>query len=290
MQEILSELVPLSQCDCFYIVERRKNEFNYPIHRHKELELNMVQGGTGAKRIIGDSVETITDLDLVLTGPDLEHVWSQGDCASENIHEITVQFDISVFPDALLSKNQFASINEMLRKAANGISFPAEAIMKIYSLLDSLCSTNDGFEQFQKMLNILYTLSLSEYRVLASSTFTHTDKSSEGRRIKKVKEYINGHFQSDLRLEEIASIAGMSPSAFSRFFKLRTGKTLSAYILDVRLGVAARALVDTTTAISEICYASGFNNISNFNRLFRRNKGMTPKDFRQLYKKHKIIV
>ena len=116
MKEILSEIVPLSQSDCFYIVERRKSSFNYPIHRHKEMELNLVQGAPGAQRVIGDSVETIGDIDMVLTGPDLEHAWNQGNCKSKNIHEITVQFDSSLFPDSLLARNQFASIRDMLLK------------------------------------------------------------------------------------------------------------------------------------------------------------------------------
>lgn len=82
----------------------------------------------------------------------------------------------------------------------------------------------------------------------------------------------------------------MSPSALSHFFKTRTGKTLIDYLLDIRLGAASRALVDSTQTISEICYNCGFNNISNFNRSFKKNKGMTPSEFRYIYKKHKIIV
>lgn len=290
MKEILSEIVPLSQSDCFYIVERRKSSFNYPIHRHKEMELNLVQGAPGAQRVVGDSVETIGDIDMVLTGPDLEHAWSQGNCKSNNIHEITVQFDSSLFPESLLARNQFASIRDMLKKAENGLCFPVETIMKTYSLMDSLNGTGTTFNQFQNMLSILYILSLSEYKVLASSAFTKTEKSVESKRIHKVKEFINENHSRDLTLDEIASEIGMSPSALSRFFKEKTGKTMTDYILSIRLGDAARSLIDTSMNISEICYASGFNNLSNFNRLFRRSKGMSPKEFRQMYKKHKIIV
>jgi AraC-type DNA-binding domain-containing proteins len=82
----------------------------------------------------------------------------------------------------------------------------------------------------------------------------------------------------------------MSPVSFSRFFKLRTGKNLSDYIIDIRLGHAARLLVDSTDTISEICYECGFNNISNFNRIFKKKKSMTPKEFRQLYKKNKVVI
>jgi AraC-like DNA-binding protein len=82
----------------------------------------------------------------------------------------------------------------------------------------------------------------------------------------------------------------MSPSSFSRFFKMRTGKTLSSYLSGIRLGNAARALVDTTATVSEICYSCGFNNLSNFNRVFKARRGMTPHEFRSMYKKKKVIV
>lgn len=291
MEDVLYEIPPLSASDCFYIVDRRKREFNYPIHRHKELEINFVQGGAGAQRVVGDSIETIADLDLAMIGSeDLEHVWNQGQCRSENIREITIQFDKSLLTDKLLSRNQFSSINTMLLKSRNGISFPPEAIMKAYFYLDALASAKDGFEQFIMMLELLYVLSQTEYKVLASNTFARIDKDGESRRIQKVKEYVTANCEHNLSLGEIAAVAGMSPSSFSRFFKTTTGKTLTSYILEIRLGIAARDLVNTTNTIAEICYSSGFNNVSNFNRLFKKAKGITPKEFRQIYKKHSVIV
>ena len=291
MNDILYEIPPLSSSDCFYIVERRKHEFNYPIHRHKELEINFVEGGAGAQRVVGDSVETIGDLDLAIIGSeDLEHAWNQGQCKSREIREITIQFDKSLLSEGLLSRNQFASIRTMLNKAQNGIAFSPEAIMKAYYYLDRLAVTEGSFEQLIMMLNLLYTLSQNKYKVLASNTFARVEKGEVSRRIEKVKEFVTENCDRNLTLNEIAGVAGMSPSSFSRFFKTVTGKTLTAYILEIRLGVAARDLVNTVNTISEICYSSGFNNISNFNRLFKRSKGITPKEFRQLYKKHKIII
>lgn len=291
MDDILYEIPPLSGSDCFYIVDRRKHDFNYPIHRHKELEINFVQGGAGAQRIVGDSVETIGDLDLAIIGSeDLEHVWNQGQCKNEEIREITIQFDKSLLSENMLSRNQFSSIKKMLSNAQNGIAFPPEAILKAYHYLDRLAITEGSFDQFIMMFSLLYTLSQEKYKVLASTTFAHVDKGNESRRIEKVKDFVIANCARDLSLNEIASIAGMSPSSFSRFFKTTTGKTLTSYILEIRLGVAARELVNTTNTVSEICYSSGFNNVSNFNRLFKRSKGVTPKEFRQLYKKRKVII
>ena len=138
---------------------------------------------------------------------------------------------------------------------------------------------------------ILYELSkFDDAHELASSTFAKVEVSSDSRRVLKVKDYINTHINDNLRLELLADLVGMTPSAFSRYFKLRTGKNLSEYIVDIRLGQAARRLVDTTDSISEICWDCGFNTLSNFNRLFRKRKGCNPTEFREKYQKTKIII
>ena len=292
MGKVLTEITRLSEKDCFYIVERHKTEFTYPLHQHKEYELNFIENGKGVRRIVGDSVEEIGDYELVLIGgEDLEHVWEQGNCRSTDIREITIQFPGDIFGNGLLSRNQFASIKRMLARAGHGLSFPLASIMKIYSVLDTIASEQERFIQFLKFLYILYELSVSDdSRVLASSSFAHSAKSTESRRVQKVKQYIDDNYSKPLKLAELADLVGMSPVAFSRFFRRRTDRTLSDYIVDIRLGHAARMLVDTTKNVSEICYECGFNNLSNFNRTFKAKRNYTPREFRAMFKKNKVLV
>lgn len=292
MGKVFTEITRLSDKDCFYIVERHKTEFTYPLHRHKEFELNFIEKGKGVRRIVGDSVEEIGDYELVLIGgADLEHVWEQGKCRSKDIREITIQFSGDIFGTELLSKNQFASIRRMLRRAEHGLAFPLSSIMRVYSTLDDIANENERFVQFLKFLYVLYELSISDdARVLASSSFAHTARSNESRRVEKVKQYINDHYAKPLKLADLAGLVGMSPVSFSRFFRQRTGRTLSDYIVDIRLGYAARMLVDSSKNISEICYECGFNNLSNFNRTFKAKRNYTPRDFRAMFKKNKVIV
>lgn len=292
MGKVLTEITRLSEKDCFYIVERHKTEFTYPLHQHKEYELNFIENGKGVRRIVGDSVEEIGDYELVLIGgEDLEHVWEQGNCRSTDIREITIQFPGDIFGSGLLSRNQFASIKRMLARAGHGLSFPLATIMKIYSVLDTIASEQERFIQFLKFLYILYELSVSDdSRVLASSSFAHSAKSTESRRVQKVKQYIDDNYSKPLKLAELADLVGMSPVAFSRFFRRRTDRTLSDYIVDIRLGHAARMLVDTTKNVSEICYECGFNNLSNFNRTFKAKRNYTPREFRAMFKKNKVLV
>ena len=140
-------------------------------------------------------------------------------------------------------------------------------------------------------LRILYELSLYDnVEVLSSSSFAKIDNFSDSRRVQKIQKYIADHYQEDIRLADMAEMVGMTQVSFSRFFHLRTGKTLSDYIIDIRLGFATRLLVDSSQTIAEICYDCGFNNLSNFNRMFRKKKGCSPKEFRENYRKKKIII
>ena len=116
--DILHEISPLMEKDALYIADRHKKEFTYPIHNHEVYELNFVENAAGVRRTVGDSSEIIGDYDLVLiTSPNLEHVWEQYHCKSNDIREITVQFKFGLEQDDFLSKNPFAAIGRMLREA-----------------------------------------------------------------------------------------------------------------------------------------------------------------------------
>ena len=288
---IIQEITPLSDRDSFYIADRHKKEFTYPIHKHEECELNFLINAGGARRIVGDSSETIGNLELVLiSGKELEHAWLQGDCHSEDIREITIQFKLD-FTEGIFSRNQFASIQRMMKLAEKGIVFTQETILGVYRELESLSREKTGFYAVIKLLCILYELSNAPgVRTLSSSSFAKTGASTESRRVKKVQTYIAEHYQEELHLNDFANLVNMSPAAFSRFFKLRTGKSLTDYITDIRIGHATRLLVDTTTTIAEIGYSCGFNNLSNFNRIFKKKKECSPKEFREQYRKKKLII
>lgn len=289
---VLNEITPLSEKDCLYIIDRQKNEFTYPVHCHNELELNFVENAAGAQRIVGDSVETIGNLDLVLIGgKNLEHTWSQGECSSSIIREITIQFPAGLLSPELLGKTQFSAIGIMLQRAEHGLAFSNTTIFRVYARLEQLVRDEDRFHQYLMFLSLLNELAHSaDSRVLASSSFAHAVDDSDSRRIRKIKAYINDHLTEPLRQPDLAALVDMSPSAFSAFFKMHTGRTLSDYIIDAKLGMAGRLLVDSNKTIAEICYECGFNNLSNFNRLFKAKRGYTPRDFRALYKKNKILV
>lgn len=289
--EIITEITPLSKKDCFYLVDRYKDKFTFPIHRHREFELNFLSNCKGTRRVVGDSIEVVGDFDLVLVGHGIEHGWEQFECDNTKIREITIQFSEDLFGETFLGKNQLSSIRNMLNESSNGIVFPLSTILKVYSRLDHLTKTDSGFEGLLEFLSLLNELAEEgDYRKLASSSFASVKPACDSRRVQKIEAYITAHYKEEIRLNELASLVGMTPTAFSRFFRLRTGRSISDYIIDVRLGHASRMLVDSTTSIAEICYECGFNNISNFNRIFKKKKGQSPKTFREIYQHHKKLI
>lgn len=290
MGNILAEITPLTEHDFFYLADRKKEHFNYPIHKHHELELNFIENCEGAVRTVGDSVESLSTYDLALIGSDLEHVWENGECHSENLHEITIQF----MPDVLqgmIDKNIFDSIRRMFERSKRGIAFELPAIMQVYALINDMATMEASFDRMLCFLQILYRLSLSDnYHLLSSTSFASIHDGSDSRRILKVKDFIAKNYKKEIRLQQLSDLAGMTPTAFSRFFRKHTSCSVSDYIIFTRLGFAARMLVDSTMSVVEVCYACGFNNVSNFNRIFKKRKGCTPKEFREEYLKKKILV
>ena len=291
MDNVMTEITPLSEKDCFYMMDRDKVRFSYPLHRHEEMELNFVENCDGARRIVGDSIEVLGKYDLVLVGSGLEHTWDQYDCQSQSIHEITIQFPIDMLGDQFLQKNQLNSLRTLFENAKRGIAFELPAIMGLYSKITRITQAQPGFYRILGLLEILYELSLQKnYHLLASKSFANVKNAPESRRVREVEEYIDKNYKEEIRLKTLSDIAGMTPAAFSRFFRMRTGKTVSDYMIDIRLGHAARLLVDSSNSVADICYLCGFNNISNFNRIFKKKKGCSPTAFRDNYHKSKIII
>lgn len=292
--ELFKEVSPLSSKDCFILIERQKTNFNFPIHIHPECELNFIENAKGAQRIVGDSIEEIDEEELVLvTNPHLEHAWKDYRNVSKDIHEITIQFHPDLLTDTFLNKNQMISIRQLFRHAERGVAFSRESIAKVRPLLKTLTCENDSFYSLIKLLIILHELSIDKgMRELSTGQFAanvmHQHSSDES--LGRVMDYLSRHYSEVIRLSEVAEMVNMSESSFCRFFKQHTSKSFIDFLTDIRLGAASRALIDSSLSIAEIGYDCGFNNLSNFNRIFKKKKGVTPSEFRDNYRKNKTII
>jgi len=282
--KLLREITPLTKNDCFTVFSRTKVKFDFPLHFHEEFELNFIKGAKGAKRVIGDHIEEIDELELVLVGANLQHGWFTHKCASPEIKEITIQFHRDLFDEKFLQRNQMSFIRNLLDCSARGVLFSVKTIHAIMPRLMELPQKR-GFDSVLELMSILHDLSTSRnFHTLSGVSFNKIENTSyNSRRVERIMTYLNDNFDKDISLREAAKIAGMTEVALSRFFKLRTGKTFIDTLNEIRLGTASRMLIETTYSISEVAYKCGFNNMSNFNRIFKKKKDCTPKEFRETY-------
>jgi len=281
---ILKEITPLTQADCFTLFSRRKKDFDFPLHYHEEFELNFLKNAKGAQRIIGDHKEEIDNLELVLIGPNLPHTWVTHNFAGSEIYEVTIQFHKELLDEKLLRRKQLNNIRQMFDQAAYGILYSRETAKRLSARLSEL-DTRHGFDSVLELLSILHDLSVSRnYHLLSDAAYNNTENSSNSsHRIENVMEYMNQNFDKPIKLIEVARLANMTETAFCGFFKAHTGLNFIECLTDIRLGQASRLLIDSSQSISEIACNCGFNNLSNFNRVFRKKKGTTPKEFRSNY-------
>ena len=283
--ELLREIIPLTNNDCFTIFSRTKSGFDFPLHHHEEFELNFILGAEGAQRIIGGHIGIISNVELVLVGPNLQHGWFTHQCNSTNIKEITIQFHRDLFDENFLQRNQMSFIRSLFEKSLRGVLFSTETTQAIMPRLIDLTQKH-GFDSVLELMSVLHDLSVSRnMKTLSDPSFSPSDTgfSFSSRRIDRVMQHLNQHFDKPVGLTEAAKLASMSEVAFSRFFKARTGKTFVDTLNDIRLGHASRMLIETGYNINEVAYKCGFNNMSNFNRMFKKKKNCTPKEFRETY-------
>lgn len=291
MNSIIKEITPLTQNDCFTIFSRVKHEFNFPLHFHEEFELNLIINAKGAKRIVGDNVEEIEDMELVLVGPNLSHVWLTHNCISKEITEVTIQWHKDLFDEKFLKRNQLSFIRRMFERSARGILFPTATTQAVAKRLLAI-NQMQGFDSVLELMSILHELSNSKsMRVLSDGTFNNDQVLNyNSRRIDKAYEFMNANFHKPISLKDLSKLVNMTEVSFSRFIKKRTGNTFIDSLNEIRLGHATRMLIETTHSVAEISYNCGFNNISNFNRFFKKKKQCTPKEFRENFSGTRVFI
>ncbi len=278
--EVHREITQLSPEDSFLVFERVKDDFDFPIHFHPEYELNFIRRGKGVRRIVGDHADEISDVELVLVGPNLVHGWELHKCTSREIHEITIHIQQDLLDEKMLSRRIFKSIRDMLNRSRHGILFPEETTLRVMPRLMSLPRLS-GVQYFLEFVSILSELAASEGQTLLSNQASTLHDFQNSESIKRVYDFIQSNFHRRIPLGEISRLVNMSPVTFNRFIKSRTGKTFINYVNDTRISYATRWLIETEKSIGEISCDCGFNNIAHFNRVFKRSKSCTPSEFRR---------
>lgn len=273
--------------DNLLVVKEESFEYNdFPFHFHPEYEIILILESSG-QRFVGDSITDFTAVDLCMFGANLPHKFqSKGLSSKDAVSQIVIQFHENFLGMGFFDRKPFQKIRDLLQTSSRGICFTGETRQMLTDRICELPSRSPA-ETILEVLQILHILSLShDYFLLSSPGFAnHSSSDEESTRMAKVYDYILQNFKRDLPLEEVAAIAYLSPSAFCRYFKKFTRKTLSEFLIDFRIGYACRLLQKNNMGISQVSAEAGFNNVSYFNRKFKAIKGKTPME----YQKHFIV-
>ena len=261
---------------------RAERTFPWNWHYHPEIELTLITCGSGT-RLVGDHSRDYKPGDLVLLGPNLPHTWfsrTTGRTAAAN-EAIVVQFLESAFPRTLLELPEFESVRTLLLRSAMGVRFSSKTADRLEKQLRALTKAG-GMDAWLKLAGILHELSQAGAETLVEPSYRNERAFKMGSRLGKIIEHIESRSDEEFSLGDAARFANLTPSSFARFFGKTTGKTFVGFRNACRIGKACQRLVESDQSILEIALASGFGNLANFNRQFRKSIGMTPRDYRKL--------
>jgi AraC-like DNA-binding protein len=257
--------------------------FDSPFHYHPEIELTHVSSSFG-QRIVGDAIDSFEPGDLILLGPNLPHLYYNDLRNSKSpswARASVLQFKEDCLGKSFGEFQELEEIADMLHRSKRGIRFLGKASAEGARMLEQLNGC-EGVRRLTLFLELLETLAQAEeWENLASLAYSPLLNPKHEDRINRSIAYLYEHHVEELRLAKVASLAGMSPESFSRFFKKATGKTFIGFLNELRISSACSLIQQSDLTITEICFACGFSNLSNFNRRFRKIKGMTPAEYRK---------
>jgi AraC-like DNA-binding protein len=294
MQEPLFQRIHVAEDQSYNILKVKRPYFVVPWHFHPELEIMLVVEGEGT-RFVGDSIERFGAGDLVMVGANLSHVWKNSARHYEGHAGVWAKAKVILFREDCFGKDFFSAsemrgIKALFGRAGQGIVFSGKTKASVSGKIHQAYA-QAGVKRFLTFIDILHELAASqEYRLLTSAGYTQSMQAGDWQRLNKVLDYLLGNFHQPIRLEEVAAQANMSPTAFCRYFKSRTHKTVTGFINELRVGYAHKQLIETQLGISQICYECGFNNVSNFYEQFHKITGCSPLQYRKEHQQKEMSM
>src|SRR6266496_2858675 len=249
-------------------------------HYHKEVELIHFKKGDGTQ-FIGDNIKRFKAGDVVLVGANLPHYWRFDDSSFDENPKMTADVRVAHFCEdfwgnGFLDLPENSVLRSILDKAKRGLQITGQTRLKVAETLEELLDA-DGPQRIILLIQALFTISrCKQLETLASIGFKHDYVEAENDRINDIYDYTLKNFKRPIQLEEIAAVANISPNSFCRYFKSRTRKTYSQFLIEIRVGHACRLLIESGLSIKQLCYESGFNNFTSFHKYFKMITGKSP--------------
>ncbi len=248
-------------------------------HYHPEIELVFVNGGSG-KRQIGSHISYYTEGDLILIGSNLPHCGFTNE-ETGNKNETVIQMKPDFLGNDFLEIPEMKNIQSLFTKAKSGIAFEGETKKQVGSIVEMM----QNQMPFDRLLNMLQVLNILEnstdYKILNADGFSMELQNQDNNRINLVFNYVKDHFQEPILLDDVSELVSMTTPSFCRYFKKITNKTFTTFVNEYRLVHASKLLAEKPMSITEVCFESGFNNFSHFNKLFKTYTGDSASQYRQ---------
>lgn len=276
--------LPQDHTKSFIVFREKGTFFPAPWHYHEHYELVLVKKSTG-RRMVGDHIGYFDEGDLVFMGSMLPHVWVNDPeffdgSAGYDADALVIHFTKDFMGDGTMKIPEMEKFKSVLERSQRGIVIKGKARHHIDRLmtdmpeLPGLLRISNLFAIFQELVNA------EEVEELASPAFVQNNETMTSERFKDIMEFIMQNFDQKITLEQISEVANMSVTAFSNYFKKQFRMTFIEYLNSVRIGQICVLMSESDKSISEIAYTCGFNNLANFNRQFKKHKGMTPRQYR----------
>ena len=288
MKPVLEHL-PLQPEESFVVKDFDYPYYPTPWHFHPEYEIVLVKESSG-KRFIGDSVRDFEPGDLAFIGPNLPHlyrndlIYYESENSTLRARSIVVHFLESSFGQGFFSLPETRPLQSLFSKSRLGLNVIGDTREAAIEKLQALC-TLTGFPRWLKLLELLHLLAGSIELETISRTHIVGKNEMESDRMNKVFEFVMKNFEREITIAEIASHVNLAANSFSRYFSQRTRKSFISFVNEVRLTHATKLLQENVLSIAEICYSSGFNNLSNFNRQFKNVYQVSPLSYAKQFHK-----
>lgn len=272
---------------------RNDPEFPFYWHYHPEYELTLIIESRG-QRLVGDGIADYGPGDLVLLGPNVPHSWRSGPMKSEAAathRAVVLHFCHDFLGEHFFELAEMESVARLLRESSNGLAFAhTETGRKVADDIANLPFLPPA-KRLAILLSVLVDLAIeADAHVLSTLKVKPICRAADQHRIDAVCQYLNEHFENEIDFATVSDRFHMDQASLCRFFKRATGRTMTAYLNELRVGAAAQLLIDTDISVLDIGFRVGFGNYSNFNRQFKKIKGFGPRTLRHHFSSEPFSV
>jgi AraC-like DNA-binding protein len=252
------------------------------LHQHPEVQLTLVVEGTGSL-FLADYIGDFNPGDIFIVGSNVPHVFKNDRQYYQDLglmaHHISIFFDEQTFGQKNFRISEVKEIHEIILSSKRGLKVTGKVREKMAEIIRNIVHKN-GLTRVLDILQIFDLLAQNkEFEFLSLENVDYDVDENEGNRLNEVLQFTLNEYDRHITIEEAAKVANLTPSSFCRFFKQRTRKTYLNFLTDIRISQACKFLLDKNLTITQVCFMAGFNNVSNFNRQFKKTKGLSPTEF-----------